>query len=159
MSTNAVLKETMTKMTDLGITEYQYFQEEGRVRWRTAEGDVAAHADCKAIMSFASTNNSWRWGLYPGSPTLDLPEWLKGKNMAFDTTEEETREVALKAALEAGAEYMFAGTMLTMTIYLSCTNVLFENDGSGDESAPWHPVQGDMSEHADLVMSIIDSLE
>jgi hypothetical protein len=145
------------KFTELGATEYQYFSEEGKIRWRNGQSEVVAYADCKAIMSFASTGDSYRWGLFPNTPTLDKPDWTK--DMVYEITEPETRKVALKAAAEANAEFMFAGNWTTLTIYLACNNIVFENDNIDNESVPWHPVDGDMSKYADLVNSIIDGVK
>lgn len=145
------------KLAELGITEYQYLYEEGKIRWKNTEGEIVAHGNCKAIMSFASTNDSYRWGMYPNTPTLEKPEWTE--DMVFEVSEEDSRKVALKAAAEDKADFMFAGTWLTLTIYLACNDIEFENDNVDNESVPWHPIAGDMSKYADLVNSIIDKLD
>lgn len=144
------------RLSDLGASEYQYLYEEGKVKWRNENKEIVAYANCKAILSFASTNNSYRWGLFPNTPTLDKPEWTEG--MVYDVTEEVARQVALKAALEYGSEFMFAGSWVTLTIYLACNDIIFESD-SADKSAPWHPVVGDMSKYSDLVNSIINQIK
>ena len=74
--------------------------------------------------------------------------------MKFDVTEEETRNTAIKAALEAGSDFMFAGTWLTLTVYLSCDNIVYEDNNITDETVPWHPVH--MNEYAEIINSIID---
>lgn len=147
-------KRISEKLAKLGATEYQYFSDEGKVRWRNSDEEVVAYADCMAIMSYASTNNSYRWGLFPDTPTIEKPGWTE--NMVFDVTEEQTREIALKTALEKDADFMFAGNWVTLTIYLACNDIVFENDNINNESAPWHPIVGDMNEYADIVNAIMD---
>lgn len=156
MSKTTEMKNIANKMNELGIAEYQYQAEAGKVIWKDADGNIQAYADCKAIMSFASTNNSYRWGLYPNTPTLNKPDWAS--DMQYDVTEEQSRESALKAAVEAEADFMFAGNWLTLTVYLACWNIQYGSDITPSETAPWHPVEGDMSKHADLINGIIDKI-
>lgn len=156
MSDYQIFKNISEKLAKLGAIEYQYLYKVGKVRWRNEKQEIIAHADCKAIMSFASTDNSYRWGIYPNTPTLIKPEWTD--TMVFNVTEEKTREVAIKAALEDNAEFMFAGNWLTLTLYLSCYNVVFKIDNTSDDSVPWHPVEGDMSKYADVINSIIKQI-
>ncbi|GEM_PF-6628814 len=56
------------------------------------------------------------------------------------------------------AEFMFAGNWTSLTIYLACNNVVFEEDNTVDESVPWHPVEGNMSEYAGIMNAIIEKI-
>lgn len=148
-------KEIAEKLAQLGVVEYQYNGKDGKLRLRDKDKKVVAYSDCEAIMSFASTNNSYRWGLL-GGPTVKQPKDVPG--MKMDVTEEEAREVATKVAYEGDYEYMFAGTMMTLTIYLACKNLRFGDDNLGEILIPWHPVSGDMNKHRDFIMSVIDKV-
>lgn len=156
MENKSNYREIYNKLAELGVVEYQYLYEKGKIRWRDKNQKVVAFASCKAIMSFASTNNSYNWGLFPNTPTLEKPEWVE--DMKFDVTDAETREVAVKAALESGSDFMFAGNWMTLTVYLACNDLVFSDDQIKDESVPWHPVEGDMNKYAEMIHSIIDNI-
>ncbi len=155
MTSPQKFEEIASKLAAAGAVEYQ-IEGPSTVRWRASDETIVAHASFKAIMSFASTNNSYRWGLMPEHETV--PQLDGYDAYGSDVTEEQTREIATRAALADNADFMFAGTWVTLTVYLACRDVEFGADVPGEEASPWHPIHGDMSEHAQLVLSIIDAL-
>jgi hypothetical protein len=149
-------EEVSNMLAELAVFEYQYLYEKGVIRWRDKDEKIVAYSDCKAILSYSDSGESYRWGLFPNTPTVELPEGVS--NMKFGVNEEESREVAVKAAIEDNAEFMFAGNWTSLTIYLACNNVVFEEDNTVDESVPWYPVEGDMSKYADIMNAIIEKI-
>jgi hypothetical protein len=101
------------QMDALGVQSFGADLQGGRIHWMDGSNAVVAHGRCKAILSFAATNNSYLWlsahSQYQGVPKVMKPEGAEGYREGV--TEAEARAVAVEAAIADGAAYMYAAPM------------------------------------------------
>lgn len=102
----------------------------GKIYWTDKEGLVVAHAECKAILSWAATNNSAMWAFAIGqfqdagvpvvSPVDIKSDYIGNINDA------QAEEFAAKAASDAGAQYIYRAANGANGLYLAVYNFKIE---------------------------------
>lgn len=95
----------------LGVKDFGAALPEGRIHWTSADGAVVAHARCRAILSWASTNHSIMWaeGIQgftdAGVPCLPAPE---GEDPYVEDIDEDlAEELAGQSAQLVNAQFLY----------------------------------------------------
>ena len=112
------------------------------------------------FMTYATTNDSYRWGFHPDYPGIEeQPEFVERYSEASLA---ETAERAQRVAVERG-EMLFVGTWVTLYVFVSCSEFTTEVDRSIisqpiKDVSPWHPIDGDTDAARDIVLAVIDKV-
>ena len=56
-----IFETTKAKLDSLDVKSYAADLPAGKIRWVDANRNTVAHADCRGIISFAGTNQSYVW--------------------------------------------------------------------------------------------------
>ena len=110
----------------LGVKTFYAQLPEGRIAWVDENGQTVAQARCKAILSYATANQSvmWAWGLehfaQAGVPTI-APDELVPVYME-NVPQRNAEHLAMRAAEDDGAEFYYAapsgeGSVLYLSIH------------------------------------------
>lgn len=127
------LEEVAAKFDSLGIKSFGADLPAGKIHWVNAQGEIVARGDCKAVISFAGTNNSYIWlstmAQYESVPTLPIPEG--SAPYVEPATETEARAAATLAAIGDKADYLYAAPVGGGGyVYLAVYNLRFEEQPS-----------------------------
>lgn len=96
----------------LGVQDFSAALPEGRIHWINGDGAVVAHARCRAILSWAATNNSILWAeaiasyQEAGVPCLPAPEGEEP--FVEDIDETVAQELAGQSAQLVNAQFLYA---------------------------------------------------
>jgi hypothetical protein len=98
----------------------------GKIHWTDKEGKVVAHAEIKAVLSWAATNNSAMWA-YAISQFQDAKvPVIKPKNVKSDyigdINDAKAAEMASEVAAEAEAEFVYRASNGANGLYLAVFN-------------------------------------
>jgi hypothetical protein len=112
MPSPLAFKELQALFDSLGVKDFGAALPEGRIHWTDAGGKVVAHARCRAILSWASTNHSIMWAeaiasfQQAGVPCLPAPE---GEDpYVQDIDEDLAQELAGQSAQLVNAQFLYA---------------------------------------------------
>jgi hypothetical protein len=118
-------------LSELGTVGFGANLAGGKIHWTNSEDKVVAHADIKAILSWAATNNSAMWAHAIGQfqdaniPVIK-PEDAKSEYIG-NVTDEQAGEFAATAGLAAGAEYIYRAANGANGLYLAIFNFKAES--------------------------------
>jgi hypothetical protein len=98
----------------------------GKIHWTDKEGKVVAHAEIKAVLSWAATNNSAMWA-YAISQFQDAKvPVIKPKNVKSDyigdINDAKAAELASEVAAEAEADFIYRASNGANGLYLAVFN-------------------------------------
>lgn len=103
----------------------------GKIYWTNAAGTVVAHAECKAILSWAATNNSAMWAHAIGQFQDAGVPVLKSANYKSDyignINDEQAAKFAAEVAEEGGAQYIYRAPNGANGLYLAVFNFKAES--------------------------------
>lgn len=103
----------------------------GKIYWTDKEGKVVAHAQSKAILSWAATNNSAMWAFAIGQFQDAGVPVIKPSDAKADyignISDEQAEEFAAKAAIEAEAEFLYRASNGANGLYLAVYNFKAES--------------------------------
>jgi hypothetical protein len=129
---NTMNLEKFTELLDsLAVKSYGINLAGGKIHWTDAAGTVVAHADVKAVISWAATNNSAMWAYAIGQfqdaevPVVK-PEILNSEQIG-NILDVQAAEFAAKAAEAAGAEYLYRAANGANGLYLAVYNFKAES--------------------------------
>jgi hypothetical protein len=95
----------------------------GKIYWTDKEGKVVAHAESKAILSWAATNNSAMWAFAIGQFQDAGVPLIKPSDASAEyisnISDEQAEEYAAKVALEASAEFLYRASNGANGLYLA----------------------------------------
>ena len=124
-------KEIGEILETLGAVSFGANLAGGKIYWTNAEDIVVAHAESKAILSWAATNNSAMWAYAIGQfqdagvpvikPTDTKSEYIGNIN------DEQAAELAGKVAEEGGAAYLYRAANGANGLYLAVYNFKAES--------------------------------
>jgi hypothetical protein len=125
---NNKLKEILDS---LGAVSYGSNLAGGKIYWTDVNGSVVAHAETKALLSWAATNNSAMWAHAIGQfqdanvpvikPSESNVEYIGSIN------DSQAAEYAEKVAKEAGAQFVFRAANGANGLYLALFNFKAES--------------------------------
>lgn len=133
-----IFETTKAKLDSLDVKSYAADLPAGKIRWVDANRNTVAHADCKGIISFAGTNQSYVWistmSYYDKIPRIQVPDGeITSKS---GVSEDEARTVASTAAKNAGAEYAYAAPVAGGGfLYLAIFNMKIGDVENGQDDA------------------------
>jgi hypothetical protein len=103
----------------------------GTIYWTDENHQVVAHATLKAIISWASTNNSAMWAYSIGQFQDNMVPVIKPSDIISDyignISDSETEVIAVKAAEEDKAEYLYRASNGSNGLYLGIYNFKIES--------------------------------
>lgn len=98
----------------------------GKIHWTDAAGLVVAHAEIKAILSWAATNNSAMWahaiGQFQDAKVPVLIPKEKISDFIQNINDSEAADLASEAAEEADAEFIYRASNGANGLYLAVFN-------------------------------------
>jgi hypothetical protein len=98
----------------------------GKIYWTDKDGSVVAHAECKAVLSWAATNNSAMWAFAIGQFQDAGVPVVKPVDIKSDyignINDEQAAEFAAQTALNAGAQYLYRAANGANGLYLAVYN-------------------------------------
>ena len=125
------IKEFGDLLESLGAIGFGANLAGGKIYWTDKEGKVVAHAESKAILSWAATNNSAMWAFAIGQfqdagvplikPSDATAEYISNIN------DEQAEEYAAKVAIEASAEFLYRASNGANGLYLAVYNFKAES--------------------------------
>ena len=102
----------------------------GTIYWTDENHQVVAHANIKAIISWASTNNSAMWAYSIGQFQDNMVPVVKPLNVKSDyignISDSDTESIAIKAAEEDNAGYLYRASNGSNGLYLGIYNFKIE---------------------------------
>jgi hypothetical protein len=103
----------------------------GKIYWTNAAGTVVAHAECKAILSWAATNNSAMWAHAIGQFQDAGVPVLKPANYKSDyignINDDQAAKFATEVAEEGGAQFVYRAPNGANGLYLAVFNLKAES--------------------------------
>jgi hypothetical protein len=117
------LGDINTVLDNLGVVSYGLNLAGGKIHWTNKAGLVVAHAEVKAVLSWAATNNSAMWahaiGQFEdaGVPVL-IPENPKADYIG-NINDEQAKDFAAKVAEAANASFLYRAANGANGLYLA----------------------------------------
>ncbi len=109
------------RLDALGSVSYQAALPEGRIWWTNEAGQQIAHGQCKAVLSWADSNQSIMWAQaiqgfeQAGVPCLPAPE----PAYVQDVSRSEAWAIASAATMQAGADFLYASPAGSGVLFLA----------------------------------------
>jgi hypothetical protein len=124
-------------LQEIGAVGFGASLAKGKIHWTNTDGKVVAHAETKAILSWAATNNSAMWAFAIGQFQDAKVPVLKPANLISDyignINDEQAEEIAGKAAIEGAAQYLYRAANGANGLYLGIFNFKAESIELGPE--------------------------
>ena len=125
------IKEFGDLLESLGAIGFGANLAGGKIYWTDKEGKVVAHAESKAILSWAATNNSAMWAFAIGQFQDAGVPLIKPSDASAEyisnISDEQAEEYAAKVALEASAEFLYRASNGANGLYLAVYNFKVES--------------------------------